>query len=1133
MILHNRQLAVFDLVKAKVEAGLLAKLYERYTDPNTLLAISTLLEFAAEAKVNCNLVGGFFYRHGIAAKVIEHCHGSVAAFDAHSRKHLLATLFSNSNADTFNDFVQMLAGLPRVVEIKDKNDLVVLECIAKNSPDVDHDLTYFSSIKTFGAAVLRECYQNGFRRLPPLGYSSFFGDPHCRPDATAGKINLPALGQGHYLDPDEWKSQVPNIDRIYSDQGSGLDRRRDHPQLDWLCFFARLAQAPRWKQVGDILSRLAKLAPATVIALRGRLYRDGHSIHIETLLEACEKLIDDPQWIILLSDHISTEALMAVLDHAIYFNSLKQPIPWTQWLANPDQATRTVYEHRLQYYQTKYPEKPLAKVRAEFLAVEASLGISAQDLDAAIAAYTQILDRHTPLLAFDKSELQARIQAAALAPDLIEILTLGREVIRREFGIMPYNTQVITVLLLLMHPEKYTQGRVAQVQTGEGKSLIFCLLAMVLSMHGQGVDIITSNDYLARRDATLFAPLYRWFGKWAIAFSSGSWRDATSQQSDIRYAPSTHFRWAAMQAAMAGQTVFKYPSAVALIDEVDNLVIDEGQTAAISSAAGESFMPSHFFKMIFDFQKGDAPLSLDTLRQRLRVQIRMQHLRLGTNTAVTDLPDVILRYYLHRAQCALEMEDGKDYLAISDDDSGKSSIVIIDRDNTGRLLYGHVWTEGLHRFLEIKHFGRCKSEERSINSHYSAHVFFRRYPKIYALTGTLGGPVEHYELQSEYGLNCFAVPPHQPCVRRDTEMIIVNSDENLNQQVDAYWKPGKHTGKHHPSVLLMFPTVSAARKYYFKGRYADYPYRSELVTGIWSREGESFNLETKAVTAAGKQAALTITTPMFGRGTDIVPSAEAIAVGGLVSVQAFLAKNLRVEMQGRGRAGRQGMPGKSYVVASLQSDPTLKKLGQACNILERHFGGAWIHEPVAVQVLLKARDAETLLAFAERQGRMAFDECLMAAQETYFALMHQGKTRLETQHQVTPHAISRNMWNGQMIYSRHDATQNKMCRAQEDWGRHLTQFMLYFSAHDHQSEGGTVNNSVELDTDLSVLLSQIFSDPGETAPSCQANTDLLQHYQTHFSNLQQRNHARQQLLDRLNREILTPALAQVEATLSG
>ena len=561
--------------------------------------------------------------------------------------------------------------------------------------------------------------------------------------------------------------------------------------------------------------------------------------------------------------------------------------------------------------------------------------------------------------------LEGEALKAALDKELPEILAAAREASRRTTGMRPYDEQILGAIVL-------HQGKIAEMRTGEGKTLVGPLGATVNAVGGRGVHVVTVNDYLARRDARWMGPIFAFMGLsiGVIAHDSSfifdpeyhssdeqtaKLRPVTRREAyaaDVTYGTNNEFGFDYLRDNMVTDLEQRVQRghAFAIVDEVDNILIDEARTPLIISgqAAESQDLYATFSKLVPRLRARDAGAEsggdyfLDEKEKAVSPTedgvARVEQM-LGIENLYSGDP-LMARHFESALRAHALFKRDRDYII----ENGE--IVIVD-EFTGRKMPGRRWSEGLHQAIEAKEGLRVQRESVTLAT-ITFQNYFRLYGKLAGMTGT--AMTEAEEFSKIYNLEVTAIPTHRPMVRDDQADLVYRTERAKDGAIVEHIKERIAAGQ---PVLVGTTSVE----------------RSEHLAALLKREGIPHNVlnakqherEAPVVAQAGRSGAVTIATNMAGRGTDIVlggnpaglasealrvrglnPAevdaatyAEALAeaerscatdreivlaAGGLRIIGTERHESRRIDNQLRGRAGRQGDPGSSRFYLSLEDD---------------------------------------------------------------------------------------------------------------------------------------------------------------------------------------------------------------------
>ena len=529
--------------------------------------------------------------------------------------------------------------------------------------------------------------------------------------------------------------------------------------------------------------------------------------------------------------------------------------------------------------------------------------VSALAPDAERATDEQLLAR--------TSEFRNRVDRGEPLDSLLpEAFATAREVARRRLGLYPYDVQVMGGMVL-------HQGKIAEMKTGEGKTLVATMPAYLNALEGRGVHIVTVNDYLARRDAEWMEPVYQ-----ALGLSVGSILhdlDAPARRqaygSDITYGTNNEFGFDYLRdnmATSADQQVQRGHN-YAIVDEVDSILIDEARTPLIISGQAEESTEKYFvFARIADSLKQEQDYTVDEKANSVALTesgVSRVERWLGVDN-LFDEANIELTHHINAALRAKAlMRRDRDYIVKEDE------VIIVD-EFTGRLMFGRRYSDGLHQAIEAKESVRVQRESQTLAT-ITFQNYFRMYAKLAGMTGTAA--TEENEFIKIYNLHVVQVPTAKPMIRQDLPDIVYKTERaKFNAVVEEICE------RHATGQPVLVGTVSIER--------------SERVSEMLTRRGVPHQVlnakhherEAEIIKLAGQPGAVTIATNMAGRGTDIVLGPGVPEFGGLHVLGTERHESRRIDNQLRGRSGRQGDPGSSRFYVSLEDD------------LMRLFGGEFI-----------------------------------------------------------------------------------------------------------------------------------------------------------------------------------------------
>ena len=539
-------------------------------------------------------------------------------------------------------------------------------------------------------------------------------------------------------------------------------------------------------------------------------------------------------------------------------------------------------------------------------------------------------------------EFRARIKQGETLDELLpEAFAVVREAAKRTLGQRHYDVQLIGGIVL-------HHGQIAEMKTGEGKTLVATLAAYLNALDGKGVHIVTVNDYLAKRDAEWMGQVYRFLGLTVdyIVHEKNDEQRRAAYNADILYATNNELGFDYLRDNMKFRLadLVQRPFNYAIVDEVDSILIDEARTPLIISGAAEDSSEKYILvnriipQLSEDDYEKDEKARQVTLTEKGMVHVEelLKQVGLITEGGLYDLANVSLVHHVNQALRAHKMHTRDvDYIV-------KDGKVMIIDEFTGRMMEGRRYSDGLHQAIEAKEGVQIQSENQTLAS-ITFQNYFRLYPKLAGMTGT--AMTEEAEFNDIYNLSCVEIPTNRPVIRQDLHDEIYRTER---EKFDAIIKTIIECHEKGQPVLVGTASIE----------------KSELVADLLAKRTDlKFEVlnarhherEAAIVAQAGVSGAITIATNMAGRGTDIQlggnvdmrlkqllkgdetpEQIEALrakikqeveadkekvkAAGGLYILGTERHESRRIDNQLRGRSGRQGDPGTSKFFLSLEDD---------------------------------------------------------------------------------------------------------------------------------------------------------------------------------------------------------------------
>ncbi|NPU84584.1 MAG: preprotein translocase subunit SecA [Syntrophaceae bacterium] len=520
----------------------------------------------------------------------------------------------------------------------------------------------------------------------------------------------------------------------------------------------------------------------------------------------------------------------------------------------------------------------------------------------------EVNDLEPAMLALSDAELRAKTpyfkekldNGASLEDILPEAFAVVREVSRRTLLMRPFDVQVIGGIVL-------HEGKIAEMKTGEGKTLAATMPMYLNALAGRGAHLVTVNDYLARRDASWMGPVYNFLGLTVGVIVHGM-DDAERRKaylSDITYGTNNEFGFDYLRDNMKFtlddyvQRDFNY----AIVDEVDSILIDEARTPLIISGPSDESTDKYYrINQIIPRLHKDTDYTIEEKSKtvvlteegvaRVETLLKVQNLYEPRNIEIVHHVNQALRAHtLFKRDVDYMVKDGE--------------VIIVD-EFTGRLMPGRRYSDGLHQALEAKEKVKIERENQTLAS-ITFQNYFRMYDKLAGMTGTADTEAE--EFKKIYGLEVVVVPTNMPMIRNDAGDVVYKTEvEKFNAVIEEIKE------MHRNGRPVLVGTISIEK--------------SEHLSKLLSRSGVKHHVlnakqhdrEAEIVAQAGQKGMVTISTNMAGRGTDIKLGDGVAELGGLHILGTERHESRRIDNQLRGRSGRQGDMGSSRFYLSLDDD---------------------------------------------------------------------------------------------------------------------------------------------------------------------------------------------------------------------
>lgn len=576
-------------------------------------------------------------------------------------------------------------------------------------------------------------------------------------------------------------------------------------------------------------------------------------------------------------------------------------------------------------------------------------------------------------------EFKRRLSEGETLDELLyEAFAVVRETAKRLLGMRHFDVQLIGGIVL-------HEGKIAEMKTGEGKTLVATLPAYLNALTGKNVHIVTVNDYLAKRDAHWMGPVYEFLGL-KVSYLQNLMPEherRTAYQADIIYGTNSEFGFDYLRDNMVldAEEMVQRGHYYAIIDEVDSILIDEARTPLIISGPSERSAELYIrFARIVPRLKEGVDYEVDYKTKTVTITLEGIS-KVERELNVKNLYDPRNIQLLNHLQQALRahvfLKRDVDYVV-------KDGEVIIVDEFTGRLMYGRRYSEGLHQAIEAKEGVPIREENQTLAT-ITIQNYFRMYEKLAGMTGTAATEAE--EFRHIYNLDVVVIPTNRPMIRIDHEDLVFKTEK---AKFEAVVKD--IIERHRKGQPVLVGTISIEK--------------NEMLSAMLKKAGIPHNvlnaknheLEAQIIAQAGRLGAVTVATNMAGRGVDIIlggnppDPAEAEKVkelGGLYVIGTERHESRRIDNQLRGRSGRQGDPGESRFYVSLEDELLIRFGYERVQALMNRLG---LPDDVPIQHPLISRTIETAQKQIEsyyfniRKRLLEYDDVLNRQRESIYSM---------------------------------------------------------------------------------------------------------------------------------------------------
>jgi preprotein translocase subunit SecA len=567
-------------------------------------------------------------------------------------------------------------------------------------------------------------------------------------------------------------------------------------------------------------------------------------------------------------------------------------------------------------------------------------------------------------------EFRERLAGGETLDDLLpEAFAVVREVSRRTLGLRPFDEQIMGGIVL-------HEGKIAEMKTGEGKTLAATMPVYLNALEGKGVHVVTVNDYLARRDAAWMGEIYTFLDLEVglIQESMNFDERKIAYHSDITYGTNAQFGFDYLRDNIATSTdqLVQRELNFAIVDEVDSILVDEARTPLIISGMPESAADVYYrFAAIVPRLKDGEDYEVDEKKQQVAPTesgVEKVEKALGIENLYDDVNTNLVNH-LNQALRAQTLFHKDDEYIVTD-----GQVYIVD-EFTGRVLEGRRYSEGLHQAIEAKEGVEIKEENQTVAT-ITIQNFFRMYDKLSGMTGTAA--TEADEFMHTYKMEVVSIPTHEEMIRDDKDDLVYKTEKSKHK---AVVEDIVERNKQGQPILVGTVSVDV----------------SERLSALLKRRGIAHNVlnakqherEAEIIAGAGERGAVTIATNMAGRGTDIKLGEGVPELGGLYVLGTERHEARRIDNQLRGRSGRQGDPGESRFYLSFEDELLRLFGGQRMQGIIERIG---LEEDVPIEAgmisnsVRRAQEQVESRNFQIRKRILEYDDVLNKQREVIYAI---------------------------------------------------------------------------------------------------------------------------------------------------
>ena len=593
-----------------------------------------------------------------------------------------------------------------------------------------------------------------------------------------------------------------------------------------------------------------------------------------------------------------------------------------------------------------------------------------QDIEKAIRPVEALADKMSALsdeeLKHKTVEFRERLAKGETLDDLaVEAFAVAREAAKRVIGEYPFFCQLEGAYVL-------HQGDIAEMRTGEGKTLTSVMAVYLNALTGDGVHVITVNEYLAQRDSEWMGEIHRFLGL-TVGLNLRSLTPAEKRKAyecDITYTTNSEVGFDYLRDNMVTRVEDRVlrPLNFALVDEVDSILIDESRTPLIISG-GQKQTANLYINADRFVRKLQADVDYSIDVKERNVILTEEGVAKGEKAfGVENLYDISNTSLVHYINQALKanyiMKRDVEYVV------EENEVIIVDQ-NTGRKMVGREYSDGLHQAIQAKENVPIKQETTTLAT-ITYQNFFRLYKKLAGMTGT--AKTEEEEFLSIYNMRVVEIPTNRPIARVDNSDLIFGTKKAkynaLLQEVQELYAKGQP---------VLVGTISVETSEVISRMFKQARIRHEVLNA------KNHAREAEIIANAGKEGSVTIATNMAGRGTDIKLTEKSRELGGLAVIGSERHESRRIDNQLRGRSGRQGDPGYSRFYVSLQDDLMVRFGSDRITGMFEQLGDIPIENKIVTKAISSAQKRVEGLNFDIRKALLDYDDVMRQQRETMYA----------------------------------------------------------------------------------------------------------------------------------------------------